>query len=147
MFSFLNSPLSSTDRKQRSSFVSNLSAFVWFQLTFSFHVSKHIRLSGTSPEMLSNVLARLSTMGTDYIQLNKFATHHRGQTAGLVLQAFLGALQNYLHCYRATVLSVDGKYFYIYVILCSCSTWASWNNRKLTLHQPPSSILKGCFWY
>ena len=49
-------------------------------------------------------------MGTDYIQLNKFATHHRGQTAGLVLQAFLGALQNYLQCYRATVLSVDGMY-------------------------------------
>lgn len=65
--------------------------------------------------MLNNVLARLSAMGTDYIQLNKFATHHRGQAAGLVLQAFLGAVQNYLHCYRATVLSVDGKYVYIYV--------------------------------
>ncbi|XP_015749218.1 PREDICTED: gamma-tubulin complex component 6-like [Acropora digitifera] len=81
--------------------------FLFDKQTFSFHVSKHIRLSGTSPEMLSNVLARLSAMGTDYIQLNKFATHHRGQAAGLVLQAFLGAVQNYLHCYRATVLSVD----------------------------------------
>lgn len=60
--------------------------------------------------MLRNVLARLAAMGTDYIQLNKFATHHRGHSAGLVLQAFLGALQNYLQCYRATVLSVEGLY-------------------------------------
>ena len=59
--------------------------------------------------MLGGVLARLASAGTDYIQLNKFATHERGRTAGLVLQTFLGALQNYLQCYRAAVLSVNGK--------------------------------------
>lgn len=80
-----------------------------FQVTHSFRVSDQIRLSGTSPEMLGSILARLAAMGTDYIQLNKFATHQRGHTAGLVLQALLGALQNYLQCYRATVLSVNGK--------------------------------------
>ncbi|PFX29663.1 Gamma-tubulin complex component 6 [Stylophora pistillata] len=74
----------------------------------SFIVSDQVRLSGTSPEMLRNILARLAAIGTDYIQLNKFATHHRGHSAGLVLQAFLGALQSYLQCYRATVLSVEG---------------------------------------
>ncbi|XP_022783914.1 gamma-tubulin complex component 6-like [Stylophora pistillata] len=73
----------------------------------SFIVSDQVRLSGTSPEMLRNILARLAAIGTDYIQLNKFATHHRGHSAGLVLQAFLGALQSYLQCYRATVLSVE----------------------------------------
>ena len=77
----------------------------------SFIVSDQVRLSGTSPEMLRNILARLAAIGTDYIQLNKFATHHRGHSAGLVLQAFLGALQSYLQCYRATVLSVEGLYF------------------------------------
>ena len=61
--------------------------------------------------MLGSVLARLAAVGTDYIQLNKFATHQRGQAAGLVLQAFLGALKNYLQCYRAAVLSVNGNYF------------------------------------
>ena len=60
--------------------------------------------------MLASILARMAATGTDYIQLNKFATHQRGHTAGLVLQAFLGALQNYLHCYRAAVLSVNGKF-------------------------------------
>ncbi|XP_068759529.1 gamma-tubulin complex component 6-like isoform X2 [Montipora capricornis] len=83
--------------------------FLLDKVTLSFHVSRQVRLSGISPEMLGNILARLAAMGTDYIQLNKFATHHRGQTAGLVLQAFLGALQNYLQCYRATVLSVDAS--------------------------------------
>jgi len=57
--------------------------------------------------MLHNVLAQLAAMGTDYIQLNKFATHQRAHSAGLVLQAYLGALQNYLQCYRAAVLSVE----------------------------------------
>ena len=69
-------------------------------------------------------------MGTDYIQLNKFATHQRGHSAGLVLQAFLGALQNYLHCYRATVLSVEGlslqyvlnifSFFFLVPLTCQC---------------------------
>lgn len=74
-------------------------------------------MSGTSPEMLHNVLAQLAAMGTDYIQLNKFATHERAHSAGLVLQAYLGALQNYLQCYRAAVLSVEG--LYITHALCS----------------------------
>ena len=67
-------------------------------------------MSGTSPELLRNILAQLAAMGTDYIQLNKFATHQRAHSAGLVLQAYLGALQNYLQCYRAAVLSVEGLY-------------------------------------
>lgn len=84
--------------------------FLVWQAIQSFIVSDQVRLSGTSSEMLRNILARLAAIGTDYIQLNKFATHHRGHSAGLVLQAFLGALQNYLQCYRATVLSVEGLY-------------------------------------
>jgi len=69
--------------------------------------------------MLRNILARLAAMGTDYIQLNKFATHQRAHSAGLVLQAFLGALQNYLQCYRAAVLSVEG--LCIYLMSCTSS--------------------------
>ena len=90
----------------------------WFsfdlQAAQCFNVNEQVRLSGTSPEMIRSVLTRLAVMGTDYIQLNKFATHQRGQTAGLVLQAFLGALQNYLQCYRATVLSVNGKFEFFF---------------------------------
>jgi len=68
--------------------------------------------------MLHNILAQMAAMGTDYIQLNKFATHQRAHSAGLVLQAYLGALQNYLQCYRAAVLSVNGSYIpCIYSIL------------------------------
>ena len=88
----------------------NVLIFFDWQAAQCFNVNEQVRLSGTSPEMIRSILTRLAVMGTDYIQLNKFATHQRGQTAGLVLQAFLGALQNYLQCYRATVLSVNGKF-------------------------------------
>ena len=80
-------------------------------------------MSGTSPEMLRNILARMAAIGTDYIQLNKFATHQRGHSAGLVLQAFLGAVRNYLQCYRATVLSVQGLPVFLFAF-CS-SYWVT----------------------
>lgn len=75
-------------------------------------------------------------MGTDYIQLNKFATHQRAHSAGLVLQAYLGALQNYLQCYRAAVLSVNGLYIPVFKLfnwLIHCTELAKYRIIKIWL--------------
>lgn len=67
-----------------------------------------VRLSGCSPELIQNVLSKLAAIGTDYVRLVRFI-HRESQSGGLVLQAFLGGLRNYLQCYRGAVLSVNGK--------------------------------------
>ena len=83
----------------------------------------NVRTSGCSPEIIQSTLSKLAVIGTDYIRVNKFANHHN-PAGGLVLQAFRGALQNLLHCYRAVMLSVDGKnkqFSSIYSLKSFCS--------------------------
>ena len=94
------------------------------QVSQSFRVTDRVRTTGVSPETLQSILSKLAAIGADYIQLNRFANHQRGQTAGKVLRSFLRALQNYLQCYRTTVLSLEGR-------LCDSDTINN-NNRYLS---------------
>ncbi|KAJ7388874.1 hypothetical protein OS493_035214 [Desmophyllum pertusum] len=49
----------------------------------------------------------MAAIGTDLYSAQQVCNSPTGHSAGLVLQAFLGAVRNYLQCYRATVLSVQ----------------------------------------
>ena len=87
------------------SFVVNFSTFL--QDTGSIVVNPQLRLSGCSPEALNSCLATLAAIGSDYRWVNGLA-HEEISEAGLVLQAFSGALEKFLQCYRSIVLSIEG---------------------------------------
>jgi hypothetical protein len=90
-------------------FIKNIqNDLICFQESLGFTVNVDVRLSGCSPELIHNLLSKLAVMGTDYVHLVRFI-NKESQSGGLVLQAFLGGLRNYLQCYRATILSVNGR--------------------------------------
>ncbi|XP_067125434.1 gamma-tubulin complex component 6 isoform X2 [Centruroides vittatus] len=115
--------------------------FLYMKEQMMFTVKAGIHLAGLTPGCTAKLLERFVDSGTEYCRLEKFATEISSNVCynkGLVMQAFKGGLQQYLHYYQAmvlylsqydfTVLQLDqtfGKLFrqlsYI-AKLCKCSS-------------------------
>ncbi|XP_023221803.1 gamma-tubulin complex component 6-like [Centruroides sculpturatus] len=122
--------------------------FLYMKEQMMFTVKAGIHLAGLTPGCTAKLLERFVDSGTEYCRLEKFATEISSNVCynkGLVMQAFKGGLQQYLHYYQAmvlylsqydfTVLQLDqtfGKLFrqlsYI-AKLCKCSSSSNVNSQ------------------
>lgn len=124
--------------------------FLYMKEQMIFTVKSGIHLPGLTPGCTAKLLERFVDSGTEYCRLEKFATEVSTNVCynkGLMMQAFKGGLQQYLHYYQAmvlylsqfdfTLLQLDqtfGKIFrqlsYI-AQLCKCSSSSNVNSQTL----------------
>ncbi|XP_055878814.1 gamma-tubulin complex component 6-like [Biomphalaria glabrata] len=74
-----------------------------------FDIIDGLHISGTFPEMLSNVLSEFMNCGTFYVRLVEFSKPpvlDSFYTSGLVFQAFCSAISTILHQFSAEILNI-----------------------------------------